>query len=660
MAGIITGAVLSSLIFYGVNHYEANRNFAGQNSNGKKEVINQTSDNKSLVGNFSEENQKKNTEDVKEISSAKSSEQNENKNSRNEVAKKNFNKNESSVNEDLLSSHDSSEENKSGNEIASVKNNSAKKSNNIAISSGSISSQKSLSEKSSSEKNSNKANTKTSSASVKKSSQENGAGNLSQRNSGEASSQDFQFENIAALNKKLSDTLQLNNEEIPARIQEPSLSLLNQDSSKKKFQLNLPKIDVSRGWDATKNSVSKFTDSIGNKTSGFFAKLFKSDSSNEDKKAAIVKVDSPAHSNSSSPADTFKHRFAQVSFVSPLGSDGMNGKDYVHNLSFNVLQGYSGALNGFELGGLVNVEKGYVKGMQIGGLVNFAFGDVNGFQLGGLVNNGKNVEGFQLGGIVNTATGTMNGLQLGGIANFARDTMNGLQLGGIVNVATSENTSKVSWQIAGISNVSLGKTTGGQISGIANVANEHSGVQIGLINVSKKISGFQLGLINVADSIDGESLGLINVSRNGIHNVDVFGSEILLANAGFKLGSPHIYTQFAFGIRPYADLTRMGFGLGIGGHVPFNHGFVNIDGMCWTIHNDNLNNWDNVNLWNQIRIMGGYQITKGVAIYVGPTMNLHVYDLSYPAIAPYTIYTRTDGTTRLDGWIGGVIGFQFF
>ena len=274
--------------------------------------------------------------------------------------------------------------------------------------------------------------------------------------------------------------------------------------------------------------------------------------------------------------------------------------------------------------------------------------------------NGKNVEGFQAAGIVNTATGTLNGVQAGGVVNTVIDTMNGLQLGGALNLSLSNKPSAASWQIAGAANVSLWKSTGGQIAGAFNVANEHNGIQIGTINFSKKISGFQLGIINIADSIDGESIGLINIYRNGIHNVDVFGSEVLFANAGLKLGSPHVYTMFAFGIRPYSDLTRMGLGIGIGGHIPLNHGFVNIDGVCWSIHNGNFKDWNNVNLWNQIRFMYGYQITKGISIYAGPTLNAQVYDLSYPSIAPYTIYQSNGSPTRVDGWIGGVIGIQFF
>jgi hypothetical protein len=325
------------------------------------------------------------------------------------------------------------------------------------------------------------------------------------------------------------------------------------------------------------------------------------------------------------------------------------------------LQGYIGALNGFELGGLANVESGYVKGFQIGGLVNFAFGDVGGMQLGGLVNSGKNVDGFQLGGITNIAHGNMRGMQLGGIANIVADTLTGFQLSGVLNLS-SEKAQTKSWQLTGIANVSLGEMHGGQVAGIFNLSAKHHGIQTGLINYSKKITGFQLGLINVADTINGESLGLINISKNGLHKAEVFGSEVLYFSGGFKLGSPHLYTLFAAGVAPTRDLTRIGLGIGVGGQFPIDKAFISVDGVCWTIHNDNLNDWEAVNLLNQLRVTGGYRIAKGVAIYAGPTYNVHVYDRRYPSVAPYAIYrgNSADNNTYTDMWIGGVVGLQFF
>lgn len=456
-----------------------------------------------------------------------------------------------------------------------------------------------------------------------------------------------------------ADTLTFHSEKSDSSVEEPLPSLV-QDTTKRKLDFSFPKINLSDEWNSTKHAVSKITDTVGNKTSDFFSRLFKPDSARKAESEAAAKKDSTLQSNSAN-ADTFIHRFAQVSFVTPLSTDGLNGKLYMHNLSFNILQGYTGALNGFELGGLANVESGYVKGFQIGGLVNFALGDVSGMQLGGLVNSGKNVDGFQLGGITNIAHGNMRGMQLGGIANVVADTLTGFQLSGILNLSSEKAPTK-SWQLTGIANVSLGEMYGGQVAGIFNLSAQHHGIQTGLINYSKKITGFQLGLINVADTIDGESLGLINISKNGLHKAEVFGSEALYFSGGLKLGSPHLYTLFAAGVAPTKDLTRIGLGIGVGGQFPIDKAFISVDGVCWTIHNDDLNNWEAVNLLNQLRVTGGYRIARGVAIYAGPTYNVHVYDRRYPSVAPYAIYrgNSADNNTYTDMWIGGVVGLQFF
>lgn len=458
----------------------------------------------------------------------------------------------------------------------------------------------------------------------------------------------------------VADTLTVQPEKSDSSIKEPQPSLA-QDTTKRKLSFSLPKIDLNSEWGSTKRAVSKITDTVGSKTSDFIAGIFKKDTIGKEERTASMQMDSPAVNGTAAGEDTFIHRFAQVSFVTPLSTDGLDSKRYMHNLSFNILQGYTGALRGFELGGLANVKSGYVKGMQIGGLVNFAFGDVSGMQLGGLVNNGMNVDGFQLGGITNIANGNMRGMQLGGIANIVADTLTGFQLSGVLNLSSEQARSK-SWQLTGVSNVSLGEMYGGQIAGVVNLSAKQHGIQVGLINYSKKITGFQLGLINVADTIQGESLGLINISKNGLHKAEVFGSEALYFSGGLKLGSPHVYTLFAAGVAPTTDLTRIGLGLGVGGQFGIDKAFVSVDGVCWTIHNDNLNDWEAVNLLNQLRVTGGYRIAKGVAVYAGPTYNVHVYDNRYPSVAPYTIFqgNSADNSTYTDMWIGGVIGFQFF
>ena len=53
----------------------------------------------------------------------------------------------------------------------------------------------------------------------------------------------------------------------------------------------------------------------------------------------------------------------------------------VPHLSFNLLAGYYAKLDGFELGGLANLETEEVYGVQIAGLTNVVGGRVKGFPL---------------------------------------------------------------------------------------------------------------------------------------------------------------------------------------------------------------------------------------------------------------------------------------
>ena len=108
----------------------------------------------------------------------------------------------------------------------------------------------------------------------------------------------------------------------------------------------------------------------------------------------------------------------------------------VPHLSFNLLAGYYAKLDGFELGGLANLETEEVYGVQIAGLTNVVGGRVKGFQAaaglnlahtdlkglqGALGANivGGNVEGFQGAYGLNLAGSNLDGIQISGAANIA-------------------------------------------------------------------------------------------------------------------------------------------------------------------------------------------------------------------------------------------------
>lgn len=184
----------------------------------------------------------------------------------------------------------------------------------------------------------------------------------------------------------------------------------------------------------------------------------------------------------------------QITFISPLGTNGINSHLYTNKVSINLLAGTSAANTAFEFGGLVNVNTQYVKG-------------------------------FQFAGITNISAKSENAIQVAGITNIAPKGSTKLQLSGLVNVA---------------------KTAKFQI-GLVNIADSLSGAAFGLINVVKK-NGKQEWDLGFSDAINTHlsyKLGTRNfytIFSGGVNYLEVenadlqyavglgFGSEIQLKN----------------------------------------------------------------------------------------------------------------------------------
>lgn len=390
----------------------------------------------------------------------------------------------------------------------------------------------------------------------------------------------------------------------------------------------------------------------------------------QDEKPSKKKFQLFPHGNDSE-TDTFKNRYAQVSFVTPLSTNGAFGSRYLHYFSLNILQGNTGALRGVEIGGLANITKGYMYGAQFGGLLNIVGSDVRGAQFGGLVNTSRSLQGAQFAGITNINQRKATGMQTAGVINLsiADSLFNGLQLAGAVNYNGGPLKGA---QISGAANINHKQIDGGQISGAFNVANKINGYQIGVINVAKKMKGFQLGVINISDTLQGGAIGLINVSRNGQFSVDLWGSDFMQVNGGLKIGSQRIYNVYAFGFSPFSNTPPasdslilkksslpFGFGLGLGVNIPIHKAFVNIDMMTWTVH-DRYFDWRGLNMLNQLRITGGYRIHKYFGVYAGPVANISIQDNMYAAFKDKPIYEYNGSTNSVRGWLGFVAGVQLF
>lgn len=355
----------------------------------------------------------------------------------------------------------------------------------------------------------------------------------------------------------------------------------------------------------------------------------------------------------------FQNRYAQLSFFTPLSTNGIGGQKFKHNFSFNIIQGFNGAVEGFEFGGVLNIDKGYVKGGQFAGVSNIIGGELNGFQGAGVLNVSKTVNGFQGAGVANVAFQNIKGFQGAGVMNVALKQTQGFQGAGVINVSLKD---MHGIQAAGVSNVSLGKSHGAQFAGVLNITNEHNGAQIGLLNVSKKINGLQIGLVNLADTIDGVAIGLLSFSRNGIFDVDFSTNNLFTFNAAIRLGGPSVHNIFTFGTSPLADTIVYGYGIGIGGEIPLNKFYLDIDAITWDIHKDQFefNYNDGIHINNQLRVTPGFRINKFISFYAGPVLNVEVYDNDIIPLQenPIKEFTGTNVTTSLS--FGYVAGVRFF
>ena len=325
----------------------------------------------------------------------------------------------------------------------------------------------------------------------------------------------------------------------------------------------------------------------------------------------------------------------QVSLIYPLGTSGFYSGNSSYLFSFNILAGVTGAANGFELGGISNVNHYYNHGVQIAGISNVSGSYNKGFQIGGICNViGGSTNGFQTGGICNLAGGSMQGVQLAGIMNACGDSATGVQLAGITNISGSFEGLQTSGimntandvdgaQIAGITNIASGADAL-QLAGIGNMAADVKGAQIGgIFNVAGYVKGFQLaGIVNICDSIDGVPLALVSiVGKNGYRRWDIWGSEAFNINVSYKIGIRGLYTIFTLGYKPGDRDNNTGLGVGLGSNMMLGRrsgidveaSFYHISRYLWMKEE---------NFMYTLKMNYVLQLGRRTALFAGPVLNI--------------------------------------
>jgi hypothetical protein len=198
--------------------------------------------------------------------------------------------------------------------------------------------------------------------------------------------------------------------------------------------------------------------------------------------------------------DFFARRPFQFSLVPGLSSHGMFSSQVINKASVNLIGGYTAGVNGMEIGGVFNINKGDSKYLQ-------------------------------LAGVFNLVGGNFTGLQLAGVNNRALDTVKGVQIAGFINKAES------------------------QVSGV-QIASLH--------NEAHKLRGVQIGLINSADTSQGISIGLLNIIRNGFYKVSLSANNLMNTNLSLTSGTHQFYSTLHIGANISRQNKMYAFGLGIG------------------------------------------------------------------------------------------------
>ena len=362
----------------------------------------------------------------------------------------------------------------------------------------------------------------------------------------------------------------------------------------------------------------------------------------------------------------------------------------VPHLSFNLLAGYYAKLDGFELGGLANIETEEVYGVQLAGLTNVVGGNVRGFQgatglnlartnLKGLQAAlganivGENVEGFQGAYGFNLAGRNLDGIQVAMAANIVDGNVEGLQGTYGFNVARGD---LKGLQVARGANVAGGSVRGFQgafglnlgsdihglqISALNIARGRVGGTQIGVINIARSMTGFQLGVVNISASNTGTSVGLFSFAKTKPLYLRLWTSDTENANLGLRFGSSRSYNLLLVGAQQDSDPMRWSYGIGMGGHTPLSRRlFMNIDGVVRHVHYGVWDKDNQDNFLTKLRVAIGWEQYERLSVFGGIALNVFLSGESEASDFAYGLdYLMEWAGMQIRLWPGIFAGVQF-
>ncbi len=374
-------------------------------------------------------------------------------------------------------------------------------------------------------------------------------------------------------------------------------------------------------------------------------------------------------------------RSFQVSVLPGVGTDGTESVHHRYRLSLNFLGGVTGGVEGLEVSGFANLNRGMIQGAQVAGFCNLVWGDTEGFHAAGYMSiiHGStrgfmaagflnlvsgNMDGFQGAGFANIVAGSSDGFQGAGFANLVDGNMDGFQGAGFANVVGGDATG---FQGAGFANIAGGSVQGTSIAGFANVARDVRGMQLaGFINIARRVNGLQVGFINIADTVNGLPIGFLSlVNKGGYRQIELSGSDALHTSASLRIGVARFYNIFSFGMRPFEDVQVGGFGYGVGTLVTLSHQTaLEIEGHTTWLHETNQWLSNEGERLSEMRINFTAGRSCRFNLFVGPVLYHHRYYAKPGAehtpanLAPYTLAERQNGNYFSKWWIGARGGFR--
>jgi len=340
-------------------------------------------------------------------------------------------------------------------------------------------------------------------------------------------------------------------------------------------------------------------------------------------------------------------RKAQITFAYPIGSNGIEAPDYSNNFSFNILYGLNGGANGFELGSILNYNKGEVIGFQLAGVANLTT---------------DNSKGFSLSGVANICNGNTSSVGISGVLNYSKKMSGGFQVAGVSNVCSDSASGLF---LSGVLNYSKQNSKGFQMSTINYTAEKFTGFQLGVVNYARELNGIQLGVVNILnDSGKALPIGVLSIVKNGFFEFELTGGEVIYSNLNYKMGVERFYTIFKAGYSYYKNNPVYSYGIGFGSNISISEKHkLNVDLSSNTIVYNNR--WDGeLDLLNKADFNYKYNVSRNLSLLVGPSFNVYISKEKvgdgYGSLnIPYTIYKNEWTSGKIYMWIGFNAGLSF-